>query len=57
MFFRFVAKESVSRKDVERNSGDYLDSARNQRIFAMHLEKCNLIHTCIDLIICFELIS
>jgi len=25
MFFRFVAKEYVSRKEVERNGGEYLD--------------------------------
>ena len=40
-----------------RNDGDCLDSAVFRLTFAMHLEKCNLIHTCIDLIICFELIS
>ena len=53
MFFRFVAKEYVSRKEVKGNNADYLESAVFRLTFAVHLEKCTLIHTCIDLIICF----
>ena len=34
VFLMFVAEDPVSRKEVRRNDGDYLDSARNPLTFA-----------------------
>ena len=34
MILGFVAKGCGSRKEVERNDGDYLDGGRNRRNFA-----------------------